>query len=117
MNREAQRMGLANTKFKNATGLPNAEHYSTAADLSTLAINIIKDFPEFYKLYSEKEYVYNDIKQPNRNRLLWVDSSVDGMKTGHTESAGYCLVASANRNLANGQQRRLETAKLWFPDV
>lgn len=97
MNREAQRLGLRNTQFRNATGLPDPEHYSTARDLATLAARLIVDFPEYYPLYSKREYTYNNIRQPNRNRLLAVDPSVDGMKTGHTEAAGYCLIASAHR--------------------
>jgi D-alanyl-D-alanine carboxypeptidase (penicillin-binding protein 5/6) len=99
MNKEAQRLGMKNTHFMNATGLPDPQHYTTAADLSILATALINDFPEDYKrLYSIKEYAYNNIKQPNRNRLLWLDPNVDGMKTGHTESAGYCLISSAKRN-------------------
>lgn len=101
MNREAQRLGMKNTHFMNATGLPHAQHYSTARDLALLAAALIHDFPEYYKLSSMKEYRYNNITQPNRNRLLWQDPYVDGMKTGHTESAGYCLIASAKR----GQMR------------
>ena len=97
MNKEAQRLGLKNTHFANATGLPDAQHYSTARDLATLASALIRDFPEDYPLFSIKEYKYNNISQPNRNRLLWQDDYVDGMKTGHTESAGFCLVASAKR--------------------
>jgi len=97
MNREAQRLGLRNTRFRNATGLPDPEHYSTARDLATMAARLISDFPEYYPLYSKREYTYNNIRQPNRNRLLAVDPSVDGMKTGHTEAAGYCLIASAHR--------------------
>lgn len=98
MNREAQRLGMKDTHFMNATGLPHAEHYTTAYDLSLLARAIIRDFPEFYPLYSIKEYKYNNINQANRNRLLWLDPTVDGMKTGHTESAGFCLIASARRD-------------------
>ncbi|WP_439331805.1 D-alanyl-D-alanine carboxypeptidase family protein [Onishia niordana] len=98
MNQQADRMGMANSHFVNATGLPNENHYSSAHDLAQLASHIINDYPEQYKLYAEKEYTYNDIRQPNRNRLLWRDSSVDGLKTGHTEAAGYCLVASAKRD-------------------
>jgi D-alanyl-D-alanine carboxypeptidase (penicillin-binding protein 5/6) len=97
MNREARRLGMKDTHFANATGLPDAQHYSTAADLAALATALIRDFPEYYKLYSEREYRYNDITQLNRNRLLWLDPNVDGMKTGHTDGAGYCLVASARR--------------------
>jgi D-alanyl-D-alanine carboxypeptidase (penicillin-binding protein 5/6) len=97
MNREAARIGMKDTHFINATGLPDPRHYSTAGDLALLAVALIRDYPEFYKLYSEREYRYNDITQLNRNRLLWLDPNVDGMKTGYTESAGYCLVASARR--------------------
>jgi D-alanyl-D-alanine carboxypeptidase (penicillin-binding protein 5/6) len=97
MNREAQRLGMKNTNFVNSTGLPHAQHYTSAYDLSLLAAAIIRDFPEYYPLYALKEYRYNNITQSNRNRLLWVDPTVDGMKTGHTDSAGYCLVTSARR--------------------
>ena len=97
MNREATRLGLKNTRFVNATGLSHPQHYSTAADMAMLAAAIIRDFPEFYPLYSIKEYRYNNITQPNRNRLLWTDPYVDGMKTGFTDAAGYCLIASAKR--------------------
>jgi D-alanyl-D-alanine carboxypeptidase (penicillin-binding protein 5/6) len=97
MNLEAQRLKLTNTRFANATGLPDPQHYSTANDLARLAQAIIRDFPDFYPIYSQKEYTYNKISQPNRNRLLWLDPTVDGVKTGHTESAGYCLIASAKR--------------------
>lgn len=99
MNKEAKRLGMKNTNYVNATGLPDPQHYTTAEDLSILASALIRDFPEDYKrLYSVKEYSYNNIKQPNRNRLLWLDPNVDGMKTGHTESAGYCLISSAKRD-------------------
>lgn len=97
MNREARRLGMTNTHFTNATGLPDPQLYTTVRDLSRLASAIVRDFPEYYPLYSEKEFTYNKITQPNRNRLLWMDSTVDGIKTGHTSSAGYCLVASAQR--------------------
>lgn len=97
MNREAARIGMKNTHFTNASGLPAPDHYSTTSDLALLASVLIRDYPEYYKLYSEREYRYNDITQLNRNRLLWLDPNVDGMKTGHTESAGYCLIASARR--------------------
>ncbi|HUW49861.1 MAG TPA: D-alanyl-D-alanine carboxypeptidase family protein [Sulfuricella sp.] len=97
MNQEAQRLGMKNTHFMNVTGLPHLQHYTTAHDLSLLARAIIRDFPEFYPIYSQKEYKYNKITQANRNRLLWQDPTVDGMKTGHTESAGFCLIASAKR--------------------
>ena len=98
MNREAQRLGMTNTHFANATGLPDAQHYSTARDLYALAAALIRDFPDEYaRYYAIKEYRYNNIPQPNRNRLLWLDPSVDGVKTGHTEAAGFCLIASAKR--------------------
>jgi D-alanyl-D-alanine carboxypeptidase (penicillin-binding protein 5/6) len=97
MNKEAKRLGLTNTHFVNATGLPDPQHYSSAADLAKLAAAIIRDYPEFYPLYSLKEYTYNNIRQPNRNRLLFSDPSVDGMKTGYTKDAGYCLISSAKR--------------------
>ena len=97
MNREAQRLGMKNTNFVNSTGLPHAQHYTTAFDLSLLASAIVRDFPEYYPLYAIKEYRYNNITQSNRNRLLWVDPTVDGMKTGFTENAGYCLITSARR--------------------
>jgi D-alanyl-D-alanine carboxypeptidase (penicillin-binding protein 5/6) len=103
MNREAQRLGMKNTRFANSTGLPDSAHYSTAWDLALLAAAVIRDFPEYYPLYSTKEYRYNNINQPNRNRLLWSDPTVDGMKTGFTEAAGYCLVTSAKR----GERRLL----------
>jgi D-alanyl-D-alanine carboxypeptidase (penicillin-binding protein 5/6) len=99
MNREAARLGLKSTRFRNATGLPDPQHYSTAQDLYLLAAALIRDFPrEYASYYSQKEFRYNNIVQPNRNRLLWLDPSVDGVKTGHTETAGYCLIASSNRN-------------------
>jgi len=97
MNKEAQRLGMKHTHFMNATGLPDPRHYSTPYDLSVLARAIIRDFPDFFKLYSIKEYRYNNITQPNRNQLLWRDPSVDGMKTGHTEAAGFCLISTAKR--------------------
>ena len=96
MNKQAKKLGLKNTNFINATGLPDKDHYTTASDLALLANALIRDFPlEYLRLYSVKEYTYNKITQPNRNRLLWLDANVDGMKTGHTDSAGYCLIASA----------------------
>lgn len=98
MNQEALRLGMKNTHFINATGLPAPQHYSTAYDLAMLAAAIVRDFPEHYPLYSERNYFYNNINQFNRNRLLWMDPFVDGMKTGHTNSAGFCLVSSAKRD-------------------
>ncbi len=98
MNREAQRLGMKATSFRNATGLPDAQHFTTARDLATLTTALIRDFPEDYaKYYSIKEFRYNNITQPNRNRLLWLDPTVDGVKTGHTDAAGYCLISSAKR--------------------
>ncbi|MGZ5035988.1 MAG: D-alanyl-D-alanine carboxypeptidase family protein [Usitatibacter sp.] len=97
MNAKAEQMGLANTKFANATGIPAPSHYSTARDMVVLARALMRDFPERYPLYSQREFTFNGIKQANRNRLLWTDPTVDGMKTGFTESAGYCLLASAKR--------------------
>ncbi len=99
MNREAERLGMKNTHFMNAAGLPDPNHYTTARDLSILTTALIRDFPQDYKFYSQKEFTYNSIKQPNRNRLLWIDPTVDGVKTGHTKSAGYCLISSAKRPL------------------
>lgn len=101
MNREAQRLGMKNTHFANTDGIPDPNHYTTAADLATLTARLIKDFPEYYAMYSQKEFTYNKIRQPNRNRLLYIDPTVDGVKTGHTKSAGYCLISSAKRPLAN----------------
>ena len=98
MTQNAQRMGLASTNYWNATGLPAEGHLTTAKDLSALAQAIIVDHPDHYRIYAEKEFEYNGINQPNRNQLLWRDASVDGLKTGHTEEAGYCLVSSAERN-------------------
>ena len=98
MNAEAQRLGMTGTQFANATGMPHADHYTTAHDIATLMRAVITEFPEHYRLYKEREFTYNGIKQYNRNKLLWRDPSVDGVKTGHTESAGYCLVASGNRD-------------------
>ncbi len=98
MNQHAQRLGMTHTHFVNSTGLPDKEHYTTARDIVRVARALIKEFPEYYRWYSEKKFTYNDITQYNRNKLLWRDESVDGMKTGHTESAGYCLVTSAERD-------------------
>lgn len=98
MNKHAQRLGLTSTQFANATGWPDPNHYSTARDLAKLSQAMINDFPEHYSWYKIKEYTYNNIRQSNRNRLLWLDESVDGIKTGHTESAGYCLISSALRS-------------------
>ncbi len=123
MNKQAAKLGMVNTHFMNATGLPDKDHYTTAQDLMTLATALIRDFPlEYKRLYSVKEYTYNKITQPNRNRLLWLDANVDGMKTGHTDSAGYCLIASAKHGdsrlvsvvlgAANETMRATESQKL-----
>jgi serine-type D-Ala-D-Ala carboxypeptidase (penicillin-binding protein 5/6) len=98
MNKHAERLGMHNTHFANSTGLPDESHYTTAKDLAILARAMIADFPDEYALHKVKEFTFNDIKQHNRNKLLWRDRSVDGIKTGHTEEAGYCLVASADRD-------------------
>ena len=105
MNKEAERMGLKSTRFANPHGLPSPDNYSTAQDLSVLAKRVILDFPEFYKIDSVKSFTYNKITQQNRNRLLWLDPTVDGMKTGHTEAAGYCMIASARRPNGTGERR------------
>jgi D-alanyl-D-alanine carboxypeptidase (penicillin-binding protein 5/6) len=105
MNRQAQAFGLKNTQFKNVTGLTEPGHHSTARDISTIAARLIRDFPEYYRYYSQRDYTYNNIKQENRNLLLRRDATVDGLKTGYTEAAGYCLVTSASRDLPNGKRR------------
>ena len=123
MNKQAAKLGMTGTHFMNATGLPDKDHYTTAQDLMTLATALIRDFPlEYKRLYSVKEYTYNKITQPNRNRLLWLDANVDGMKTGHTDNAGYCLIASAKHGesrlvsvvlgAANETMRATESQKL-----
>jgi len=103
MNRQAERLGLTNTHFVNASGHPAPLHHMSARDVATLSLALIRDFPDQYPRYAQRDYTYNRIKQSNRNRLLWTDPTVDGMKTGFTESAGYCLVASAKR----GERRLL----------
>lgn len=122
MNEMAKRLGMKDTHFVNATGLPSPDHYSTARDMARLATAVIRDHPSHYRLYSVKEFEYNGIKQKNRNTLLLRDSSVDGIKTGHTEAAGYCLVASAKRGdmrlisvlmgARNEQQRSTESLRI-----
>ncbi len=98
MNHYADALGMTNTNFMNATGWPDENHYSTARDIATLSVAVIRDFPDYYRWYSEKEFTFNGIRQHNRNTLLWRDPAVDGLKTGHTENAGYCLASSANRD-------------------
>lgn len=110
MNQHAQHLGMTNTHFRNATGLPDPQHHSTAHDMALLAQALIKNYPESYALYSQKWFSYNGIKQPNRNRLLWRNEWVDGIKTGSTDDAGYCLVASAKRD-----DMRLITVVLGAP--
>lgn len=122
MNAAAQRLGMSNTHFVNSTGLPHPDHYSSAADMAKLARAIIYEDPEHYGIYAQKEFLWNNIKQPNRNLLLWRDKTVDGLKTGHTDEAGYCLVASAVRDgmrlisvvfgTNSEQSRAAETQKL-----
>ena len=122
MNKEAQRLGMKNTYFTNSTGLPHAQHYSSAYDLALLAAALVRNFPERYSFFGIRDYQYNGIKQTNRNRLLWIDPNVDGMKTGHNESAGFCMVASAkhgSRRLisvllgaATDNQRAMESQRL-----
>ena len=105
MNKQAQAWGLKNTQFRNVTGLTEPGHYASARDVAVMAAKIITDFPEFYTLYSTRQFTYNKIKQDNRNLLLGRDPTVDGMKTGYTDAAGYCLVASAVREMPNGKRR------------
>lgn len=98
MNEYAQRLGMKSSHFADVDGLPNPQHYTTARDLATVANALIRDFPEYYYIFGMKDFTWNRIKQPNRNGLLWSDPSVDGLKTGHTDEAGYCLIGSARRN-------------------
>lgn len=110
MNAEAKRLGLANTHYVNSTGLPDPAHMTTVSDLARLTTALIRDFPEDYKRYAAKDFTWNKIKQPNRNRLLWLDPAIDGVKTGHTESAGFCLIASRHDGA-----RRLTTVVVGTP--
>lgn len=122
MNEQGKALGLSSTHFENATGLPGKEHYTTTRDLAVLAESIIRDFPEYYPIYSMKSFKYNNINQPNRNLLLYRDSNVDGMKTGHTATAGYNLIASSHRDgrrvlsvvvgAKSEEARAVESAKL-----
>jgi len=98
MNQTAANLGMLSSNYMNSTGLPDPDHYTTASDIAILANAIIRDFPEYYAWYSQKQFTYNGITQDNRNALLWRDKTVDGLKTGHTEAAGYCLVSSAKRD-------------------
>jgi D-alanyl-D-alanine carboxypeptidase (penicillin-binding protein 5/6) len=107
MNREAERLGMKSTRFANPHGLPSPDNFSTAHDLAILAQSVIRDFPQFYKIDSVKQFTYNKITQQNRNRLLWLDPTVDGMKTGHTEASGFSMIASAHRPNGPAGERRL----------
>jgi D-alanyl-D-alanine carboxypeptidase (penicillin-binding protein 5/6) len=98
MNHYSELLGMSSTNFTNSTGLPDPEHYTTARDIAVLSAATIRDFPDYYPWYSEKEFTFNNIRQHNRNTLLWRDPAIDGLKTGHTEAAGYCLAASAKRD-------------------
>jgi D-alanyl-D-alanine carboxypeptidase (penicillin-binding protein 5/6) len=98
MNHYSELLGMGSTNFTNSTGLPGPEHYTTARDIAILSAATIRDFPDYYPWYSEKEFTFNNIRQHNRNTLLWRDPAIDGLKTGHTEAAGYCLAASAKRD-------------------
>jgi D-alanyl-D-alanine carboxypeptidase (penicillin-binding protein 5/6) len=98
MNHYAEALGMSGSNFMNSTGWPDDNHYTTARDIATLSAAVIRDFPDYYRWFSEKEFTFNEIRQHNRNNLLWRDPAVDGLKTGHTENAGYCLASSANRD-------------------
>ncbi|PLZ02027.1 peptidase [Burkholderia sp. WAC0059] len=117
MNAEAHRLGMTGTHFADVNGMPNPEHYTTAGDLAVLTDHLIHDFPEYYPIFSVKEFTYDNIRQPNRNRLLWLDPTVDGLKTGHTEAAGYCLIASALRPVpdAPDAKRRIISVVMGEP--
>ena len=122
MNQYAQQLGMFDTNYQNATGLPGKEHYTTAKDIAILSTAVIRDFPDHYAWYAEKKFTHNNITQQNRNKLLWRDKSVDGLKTGHTQEAGYCLAASSERQgtrlisvvlgTASENARAAETQKL-----
>lgn len=114
MNQAAQRLGMKHTHYADVNGLPNPQHYTSASDVALLSARLIQDFPEYYPLFALKEFTYNKIRQFNRNRLLWLDSTVDGVKTGHTISAGFCLAASAKRPLPQAPEinRRLVTVMM-----
>jgi D-alanyl-D-alanine carboxypeptidase (penicillin-binding protein 5/6) len=114
MNAQAQKLGMKNTHFADVNGMPDAQHYTTAGDLAVLSTRLIRDYPDYYSIFSVKEFTYNKIKQPNRNRLLWLDPTVDGLKTGHTQAAGYCLIATAKRPVPGvpDASRRLVTVMM-----
>ncbi|CAG4895180.1 D-alanyl-D-alanine carboxypeptidase DacA [Paraburkholderia gardini] len=117
MNAEAQRLGMKGTHYADVNGMPDPQHYTTAGDLAILSTRLIRDFPDYYNIFSVREFTYNKIKQPNRNRLLWLDPTVDGLKTGHTQAAGYCLIATAKRPVpgAPDATRRLVTVMMGEP--
>ncbi len=117
MVKQAQQLGMKNTNFVNATGLPNPQHYSTAEDLALLANAIMRDFPSEVGYYKEREFTWNKITQPNRNRLLWLDPTVDGLKTGHTEAAGFCLIATAKRGEGEKARRLIAVVLGTSSDV
>ena len=117
MNKQAQKLGMKNSNFTNATGLPNPQLYSTAEDIAILAHALIRDFPADVGYYKEREFTYNKISQPNRNRLLWLDPTVDGLKTGHTEAAGYCLTATAKRGEGDKARRLISVVLGTNSDV
>ena len=117
MNKQAQKLGMKNSNFVNATGLPNAQHYSTAEDIAILADALIREFPTDVGYYKEREFTHNKITQPNRNRLLWLDPTVDGLKTGHTEAAGFCLAATAKRGEGDRTRRLISVVLGTNSDV
>ena len=117
MNKQAQKLGMKNSNFTNATGLPNPQHYSTAEDIAILADALMREFPTDVGYYKEREFTHNKITQPNRNRLLWLDPTVDGLKTGHTEAAGYCLAATAKRGDGDKTRRLIAVVLGTTSDV
>jgi len=117
MNAEAKRLGMTHTHFADVNGMPDPQHYTSAGDLAILSARLIRDYPDYYNIFSIKEFTYNKIKQPNRNRLLWIDPTVDGLKTGHTEAAGYCLIASAKRPLPGSQDASRRLVSVMMGEV
>ncbi|MGI4811744.1 MAG: D-alanyl-D-alanine carboxypeptidase family protein [Janthinobacterium lividum] len=117
MNAEAKTLGMNGSHFADVNGMPDTQHYMTAGDLATLSTRLIRDFPDYYTIFSVRDFKYNNIRQPNRNRLLWLDPTVDGLKTGHTKAAGYCLIATAKRPLPNtpDASRRLVSVMMGEP--
>ncbi len=117
MNAEALKLGMTHTRYADVNGMPDQNHYTTAGDLAILSTRLIRDFPDYYAIFSIHEFTYNKIKQPNRNRLLWIDTTVDGLKTGHTQAAGYCLIATAKRPLPSAPDvnRRLVVVMMGEP--